>query len=188
MSEYKPKNSVVKFSMSIPEEIRPLVMERHILSTEDPKAYDDLFDMLLAYYQPKNTLQWFDVKRLLDTIVEESRYSRIKIGLIEIARKPALVALISSVSIAPRAADKAKAWFIDPDVREEIDDLLRKFNMSPEAKAFALCAAELQELGKMQVLNDARHYQVRRQLDEQSQLHSINPPLLDEKGSEKESE
>lgn len=186
MSRYRSRNSVMKFSMPIPEEIRPLMMERHILSTEDPRVYDDLFCMLVAYYQPRNVLQWFDVKRLLDTIVEDSRYSRIKVGLIEIARKPALVDLLNSISLAtPRAAEQAKAWFIDPDVRKEIDDLLGKFNLSSEAKAFAISAPELEELGRMQVLNDARHYQVRRQLDEQPQLQSINPPLLDDKGSEK---
>jgi len=189
---YKPKNSVAKFDPSIPEKIRPLIMERNVLSGENPEGYDELLNTLVVYYQPgSDILRWLEIKRLCDTIVEELRYSRIKGGLIEIARKPALVALLraientSVVNVADEAEASANAWFTDPDKRKQLDELLRQFNLSIDAKAFALCAPQLQALVNMQIANDSRYYQVRWMLDQQ---HNINSLTLTDTESEKPSE
>jgi hypothetical protein len=66
----------------VPPAIRPLVSQRHILPSEDPKLYDALFGHIARLMKPTNVLQWLDIKKLQDLTWEQMRLSRIKPGII----------------------------------------------------------------------------------------------------------
>jgi hypothetical protein len=185
-------NSIRKGKNSIPAEIRPLITERHILSSEDPKSYDDLLNLLIALYRPKSILQWLGVKNQQDLLWEQLRLNRIKPAIIETGRKDALVQLLTSIADTwviddtstgnvTRAEEDATGWFTDPSERERVSDLLRQYNLSEtaiDAKAFILHADALQILERMQMSNEERQYELRRQLEQERHL-SINPPTTE---------
>jgi hypothetical protein len=50
---FNPIFELVGGQQQIPPEIRPLVSERHILASEDPQAYDNLFTALMGMGGPK---------------------------------------------------------------------------------------------------------------------------------------
>jgi hypothetical protein len=60
-----------KVYQSIPKEIRALICQRNILSSEDPKQYDDLLRVLIETCQPQDALQWLQIKDLQDLIWEK---------------------------------------------------------------------------------------------------------------------
>jgi hypothetical protein len=169
-----------EFHAAIPPEIRLLFTARNILSTEDPKAYNALRFHLWELCRPKNVLQWLGFLKLHDLVWEQLRLRRIKPAIIESARKKALSRLLLSMTNesvrdftpsgnATRAEEAAVDWFTNPSVKKEIQALLGKFNYSQntiDAMAVVERQDELIALEKMQMMNDARQFAVRRQFEE----------------------
>src|SRR5690242_7186989 len=181
IARYKPKNPVRDEIIKnvIPEEIRALITERHILSSEDPNSYDGLLNSLIAIYRPKTVLLWLAVKNLQDLLWDQLRLNRIKPAIIEAGKKKALVALlnlINNTSVidyspsggAMQSEESATLWFTDESERKRLSNLLHQFNLSPaaiDAKAFILHADQLQILETMQMSIEARQYELCRQLE-----------------------
>jgi hypothetical protein len=163
---------------AVPAEIRVLITERHILSSENPKHYDEVLKALIKLFRPKDILQWFGVKNLQNLLWEQYRMNRLKPAVIETARKDGLVRLLSSIANASvvnsmEAQEAATQWFADSSERERVGDLLRRYNLSEsaiDAKAFLLHADQLQTLEKMQLSNEARQYELLRQLEQERQF------------------
>ncbi len=169
-----------EFHAAIPPEIRSLFTACNTLSTEDSNAYDALRFHLWELCRPKNVLQWLDFLKLHDLVWEQLRLSRIKPAIIESARKKALSRLVLSMTNesvhdftpsgnATCAEEVAVDWFTNPSVKKEIQALLGKFNYSQntvDAMAVIERQDELIAFEKMQMVNDARQFAVRRQFEE----------------------
>jgi hypothetical protein len=65
--------STAKLLKMIPREIRAIIMERPILTSECQDEYDNLLLCFAETYKPKDLLQWFDVKRACVLSWEEQR-------------------------------------------------------------------------------------------------------------------
>lgn len=166
-----------KVYQSIPKEIRALICQRNILSSEDPKQYDDLLRVLIETCQPQDALQWLQIKDLQDLIWEKARLKRIKPGIIEIRQKDALESLLTAMHHThinhAQAKDDAIEWYLDPDAKKEIQKRLAQFNLtqnSIDALAVVQCVNTLVAVEKMQMSIDARQFAISAQLVEQKVL------------------
>ena len=88
-----------EFYNAIPVAIRPVIIRRDMLPSEDPKVYDGLLIELWKLFRPKDVLQWLDLKKLHDLTWEQLRYSRLKSSIIESAQKKALSHLLLSMTL-----------------------------------------------------------------------------------------
>jgi hypothetical protein len=166
---------------AVPAEIRPLVSERHILSSEDPRHYDDLFDCLAMHFRPRNLMQWLDVKKLQDLIWEQQRLNRIKPGIIDSAKKRALSSLLLSMTNemrldytpsgnVARAEDSAVDWFTDPVAKKKLEEQLGRFGYSQDiidAMGFIERMDALMALEKMKMSNAAQQFALRGRLEDE---------------------
>ena len=173
----------------VPPAIRPLVSQRHILPSEDPKLYDALFGHIAELMKPANVLQWLDIKKLQDLIWEQMRLSRIKPGIIQSARKSAMSSLFQStanqgVRDYTRSGNvgmgeaNAIEWFINPDAREELEETLGQFGYSHDtvdAVAFVQQLDALMAVDGMQTSNEMRQAVIRTRLEEERSVLQLHP-------------
>jgi hypothetical protein len=69
----------------VPREIRAIIMDRPILTSESQEDYDDLLLCFAEFYKPKDVRQWLNVKRACVLTWEEQRMHRIMPAILETA-------------------------------------------------------------------------------------------------------
>jgi len=122
-------NSISKYLQTIPRKIRSLVTECHVWPGEHPKAYDALFEALVASYRPTTLMQWLDLKELHDLVWGQLRLSRIKTAVVAVAQLEGMARLLGKLSDGPYGIGtgvplNARAFLSDPAARKKIEELL----------------------------------------------------------------
>lgn len=191
------RTTLSKMYDAVPTEIRPLVSERHILSSEDPRRYDALFDCLAKHFRPRTLMQWLDVKKLQDLIWEQQRLSRIKPGVIDSAQKRALSSLLLSMTNetrldytpsgnVTRAEESTIDWFSDSVAKKKLEEQLGRFSYSQDtidAMAFVEQIDALLAVDKMQMSAEMQQAAIRARLEEECgvlQLHPVPENQIDD--------
>jgi hypothetical protein len=80
-------NLVFQGAASIPDDILRMFGDPPLLSTEDPQLYSLLLCTIAQEVCPRNAIEWFWVKDIVDLTWEIQRLRRFRTVLIEIERQ-----------------------------------------------------------------------------------------------------
>ena len=81
----------------IPDEIMSLFGRPPVVVTESKDVYLRQLECIAAAIGPEDIIEWIMVKAIADLSWEIARYERAKAGIIDSARKPALVNILCSI-------------------------------------------------------------------------------------------
>jgi plasmid rolling circle replication initiator protein Rep len=173
-----------KIHEMIPAEIRALVTDCSILSSENAEDYENLFNCLAEMYEPKNTIQWFAVKKLCHLLWEDHRVNRIKAAIIETAHV-AKEAREKEGFLVNQIKGLAADWpekYDKKSVQQAIKDAKVPQRVI-EAEAFVERLDALLTVEKMQMANEARQEMVCRQFEEAKIITQLPEETKDNKNS-----
>jgi hypothetical protein len=172
----------------VPSEIHTLMSERHILNSEDPRAYDKVFTSLMGMFEPENVRHWLLLKDLQDTIWEKRRMQRIKPSIIDSAQMSVVTSILQSLPLDLKmkldpAVTSVVTWFIPGKNKELLEGLLECFNYSKtaiEGMAFVDRMPEMETLDKLQLVNEARQEAIYRLLADEQTARQLPKPANDD--------
>jgi hypothetical protein len=149
--------STAKLLKMIPREIRAIIMERPILTSECQDEYDNLLLCFAETYKPKDLLQWFDVKRACVLSWEEQRMHRIMPAIIETA--PVVEEARSKEAVLIQQCKSLAADHPDKFDKKTVQQAIKQAKVPAriiEAKAFIERMPELEALENLKLSNEAR--------------------------------
>ena len=133
-----------------------------LLPGEDRKAYEALRDGAIAQFQPRDMLDYWDLRRAIDLIWEAMRYQRCASCLIAITMKEALRLVLDALTPATepknlRLEEAIEGWFRDTEKLSEVVRDYQRYGFSedtPMAMAMAMRSAELARFSEIQRKNE----------------------------------
>ena len=158
----------------IPREIRAIIMDRAILTSESQEEYDNLLLCFAETYKPNDVVQWFEVKRACVLSWEERRMHCIKpviletAPVVEEARCKEAILIRQYKSLAADHPGK----FDKKSIQQAIKDAKVPARII-EAKAFIERMPALETLEKLQLSNDARQRLVHEALAERQTIEAL---------------
>jgi hypothetical protein len=148
-----------------------------VLITESIDEFDALHSALEDEIKPRDPIEHIYVNDFICIIWEILRLRRCKVGIINIARKPALERLLAQLLseddrldfVHTEADALAQAWFTDPQARKDIIELLARFHLDEsaiEAEAVRNSSADLEQLDRMLASLESRRNKALRCISE----------------------
>jgi hypothetical protein len=135
-----------------------------LLPGEDRKAYEALRDGAIAQFQPRDLLDYWDLRRAIDLIWEATRYQRCASCLIAITMKEALRLVLDGLKPATGSKNFSlegalEGWFADTTKRIEIIQEFQRYGFdedTPTAMAMAMRSGELARFSEIQRKNEVQ--------------------------------
>jgi hypothetical protein len=161
------QKSTSKLLKMIPREIRAIIMDRPILTSESQEDNDNLLLCFAETYKPKDVVQWFQVKRACVLLWEEQRMHRVKSAILETApvmedaRRQEAILIRQYKSLAAAHPDK----FDKKSIQQAIKDAKVPARII-ETKAFVERLSVQETVEKLQLSNEARQRFVHEALAE----------------------
>jgi hypothetical protein len=166
---------LVPTGAAIPANILALFGQPPLLSDESKTQYDELLCGFAGSVEARDIIEWFWVKDIADLTWEILRMRRFKVGIIDVAKKSALEAIMLSLTetgeilsfdlnISKRLAAQ---WFTDAKAKEEIFALLARHDLNAEAiaaQAFMLRCTELEAAERMLASAEKRRNETLREI------------------------
>ena len=154
------KSEVTKSAPRIPPEIRALLGEPPLLSSEDPSAYEALLATFAARMRPTDEIEWIYIKDCVDLTWDIQRIRRAIAGIIDVTRKEALRSILESIlekgnleldkGRISQADLKADEWYTCPEVKEELIALMARYGLDEKAITAQALALRSRELAKLE--------------------------------------
>jgi hypothetical protein len=145
-----------------------LIPTAPLLITESKDEFDLLRDTLNAEVKPRGIIEQMYVEDIAYLVWEILRLRRSKAAIINLAFRDALTEVVAQLLRKPgeykhhlkdRAEEMAREWFSDPNVRKQIVELLREFDLDEtvlEAEAFRKSADDLEGIDRLMASAEAR--------------------------------
>jgi hypothetical protein len=137
-----------------------------LLITESKAEFDRIREALNEEIKPRGILEQTYVEDVAYLSWEVSRLRRSKAGIVNLAFRAALNDLITQLLQKPgefllgyQAEALARDWFSDPNVKKQIRDLLREFDLDEsaiEAEAIRRSADDLERIDRLMASAEAR--------------------------------
>jgi hypothetical protein len=139
-----------------------------LLITESKDEFDLLRDTLNQEVKPRGIIEQMYVEDVTYLVWEILRLRRSKAAIINLAFRDALTEVVMQLLRKPgeykhelkdRADDLAREWFFDLNVRKQIAELLREFDLDEtalEAEAFRKSADDLEGIDRLMASAEAR--------------------------------
>lgn len=136
-----PSKRMVTKSVRMPEFI---VNQAPLLKSENREDYNRLAESIAASVGPRNWIEWFFVKDVIDALWETRRYRRIKAAVLEIAQREQVEKLLketldpktdpaeAAIEMIVGAKTKAQAWMASGEAKSKIDDHLSMHGYSAD--------------------------------------------------------
>ena len=162
--------STSKLRKMIPPAIRAIIMERPLLASENPDEYDDFLLFVAETYKP-DKLDWFDVKKLCNSMWEEYRMNRVKPAILETAsvkeeaRSKEAMLINQYKSLAAENPDKYNKKMVQQAIKD-----IKVPPLIINAKAFVERLPELETMEQLQLSYEARQRVARQQLDDRNTI------------------
>jgi hypothetical protein len=153
------------------EELAPF-LSRSLLITESKAEFEQLSSMMLQEIEPRGGIEMVYVAEIIDTTWQTIRYQRSRTAMLNVAYRNALRNLLDhelEVVDSETADALAQQWFTTKEAREEVGELLRRFNLDEsaiEAEAIKSLGAELERLDRMLTSLQSRRNRAIRELRE----------------------
>jgi hypothetical protein len=163
----------------VPPDIKALFGVPPVLSTEDPNLYWDVFDRFAEFVDPKNIMEWFWVKDIVDLSWEIARLRRYRAQQIERARDNKNAA----IEYAREHADE-RGLSLDPPTPAQIEARQNAPRLDTEADSASLLMSDLdtyETIDKLLMSAELRRDRILRELDFRRERIA---PLLRKKSDE----
>jgi hypothetical protein len=163
--------TVNSIRFAIPKEARTLFARVPVLSSESKVPYWELVKGLANAIGPRDIIEWIIVKDLVDLTCDKLFYRRVKVGIVDAARMPALISILSSILPNPSAQEVrklAKGWFSTSDARQAIADLFIEHkinNYHIDAEAVRLNSQTLEQIERILAGMESRFSLAYREID-----------------------
>jgi hypothetical protein len=145
-----------------------LIPTAPLLITESKDEFDLLRDTLNAEVKPRGIIEQMYVEDIAYLVWEILRLRRSKAAIINLAFRDALTEIVMQLLRKPgewkhqlkdQSEELAREWFSDPNVRKQIVELLREFDLDEtvlEAEAFRKSADDLEGIDRLMASAEAR--------------------------------
>ena len=136
------------------EELAPF-LSRSLLITESKAEFEHLSSMMLQEIEPQGGIEMVYVAEIIDTTWQTIRYQRCRTAMLNVEYRNAVRNLLDhelEVVDSETADALAQQWFTTKKAREEVGELLIRFNLDEsaiEAEAIKSLGAELERLDRM---------------------------------------
>jgi hypothetical protein len=133
-----------------------------VLRSESADEYTSLHKKLVEEIGPQGPIEAVYVEEITDLIWEIKRLRNCKVSVIHQMSRRALEGLLTellTIQQKIKAQPLAKRWFEDAAAREEVSEILKRFNLDEsaiEAEAIKLASDQLEWLDKALVLASSR--------------------------------
>ena len=138
-----------------------------MLLTESKDEFDLLRDTLNEEVKPRGIIEQMYVEDIAYLVWEILRLRRSKAAIINLAFRDALTEVVAQLLRKPgeykhhlkESEELAREWFSDPNVRKQIAELLREFDLDEtalEAEAFRKSADDLEGIDRLMASTEAR--------------------------------
>ena len=130
-------------------------LSRSLLITESKDEFEQLSSMMLQEIEPRGGIEMVYVAEIIDTTWQTIRYQRSRTAMLNVEYRNAVRNLLDhelEVVDSERADALAQQWFTTKKAREEVGELLIRFNLDEsaiEAEAIKSLGAELERLDRM---------------------------------------
>jgi hypothetical protein len=155
----------------IPEEARVLFGRIPVLTSESKVGYWSLVQSIANAIGPRDVIEWIIVKNMVDLTWEGLFLRRAKVGIIDVARMPALISILGSILPNPSSQELhrlAKGWFTGSSVRSAVADLFIEHKIDfrhIDAEAVRLNAHALEQIERILASLESRYRQAYRDID-----------------------
>ena len=145
-----------------------LIPTSPLLLTESKDEFNLIRDNLNDQIKPRGIIEQMYVEDIAYLVWEILRLRRSKAAIINLAFRDALTEVVAQLLRKPgeykhqlkdRAEELAREWFSDPNVRKQIAELLREFDLDEtalEAEAFRKSADDLEGIDRLMASAEAR--------------------------------
>jgi hypothetical protein len=146
----------------------PAVLRGPPLITESKAEFDRISEALNEEIKPRGILEQMYVEDVAYLSWEILRLRRTKTAIVNLAFRAALKDLITQILRKPgrfgyelgdQPEELARDWFSDPNVKKQIRDLLREFDLDEsaiEAEAIRRSADDLERIDRLMASAEAR--------------------------------
>jgi hypothetical protein len=137
---------------------------------------------------PRDIIEWIIVKDLVDLTYNKLFYRRVIVGIIDVARMPALISILNSILPNPsaqKARKLAKRWFANSDAKSVIVELFIEHkinNYHIDAEAVRLNSQALEQIERMLAGMESRFSLTYREIENYRESLRISAEI--ENGSE----
>jgi hypothetical protein len=166
---------------TVPPDIQALFGDPPLLGTEDPNLYWHMFDRFAEFVEPKNIIEWFWVKDIVDLSWEIARLRRYRALLIERERE----SKNAEIDYAREHAGDRKLSFIGKLNRPQTEALRNAPRLDTEADSASLLILKYlgtyETVDKLLTSAELRRDRILRELDFRRERIA---PLLRKKSDE----
>jgi hypothetical protein len=152
---------------AIPPGIAALFKKPPLLVTESRQDYEAFFNAIVQAISPRNGLEWIATGNYVNQQWDIRRQRQAKAGIVNATRREAFRVVFESILPDPAdrvtAANMADQWFVNPDERPVLLELLEMHDLDDDAisaQALAMRAPELEmidrEIHRLEVISMAQ--------------------------------
>jgi hypothetical protein len=139
-----------------------------LLLTESKDEFKLIHNALNDEIKPRGIIEQIYVEDIAYLVWEVLRLRRSKTAIVNLAFRAALTEVVTQLSrepgerehqVRPHSEKLAHKWFSDPDVKEQIAELLQEFNLDEaaiEAEAFRKSTDDLEQIDRLMASAEAR--------------------------------
>jgi hypothetical protein len=172
----------------VPAKLQWLFAKPPLLEDEDPKAYQDLRDLVVEAIRPSNVFDWLQVKDVVNSMFEAARLDRVNLGLYQAGRKDAVVqgcapyGTVASCDVRGQgdldeAREIGEKW-ANPDSRKKTEAQLRKRDITRDtilAGSFVLQANSLAAVQSYRTALESRSKRALQEIEARQQRGLADP-------------
>lgn len=140
-----------------------------LLDGEDPAAYRRLLTEVTRAVSPKDVIEEFWVRDVVDLVWETMRLRRLKTSLLNASAANGLKLILKPVVGYVEAGRLADQWFAhDPEARQHVDALLAQLELTLDAvmaQTLAVKLDDVERIDRMIASAEARRHLVLREVD-----------------------
>jgi hypothetical protein len=160
--------------MIIPPEIKRLLGKPPLIQGEDPERYWESMGLVAAALKPKDLIDWFWVKEIVDDNWESIRVRQLKGPIIDLESKRALELVLRKIldpakpTYLQDVENYVSRWFTDASDREKVTQILAQHGLDTDcisAQAFALSERPLESMDRMVATGAAQRDAAWRQIN-----------------------
>jgi hypothetical protein len=142
---------------------RELLFCPPLLSTESKAEFDALDSSLRKEIKPRGVIERIYTDNFIERVWDLTRLARVKIAIYNLAIRKALYdVLVEELGELEGGQETVKyldGWLNDPEIKQEISDMLAKYNLDEsaiEAGAFRQCCREFELIERLIVSAELR--------------------------------
>ena len=164
--------------MTVPAALRALLLKRHLIHGEDAGEFDTLLEEMASSIEPRDAVEWFWVKDIVDAIWEGMRLRQVRSGLFARHHRSILrnymvsdtERLVGLTSDQYERLDRLVAHYLrsDQPERTAIGERLASLSVSSAdvtSQALVACLAAYEQIDRLISIADARRFVVLRDID-----------------------